>query len=798
MMMRSAYQEMRQGLAALAAALDRESSILQFVPERMFPQLFNRLLTQGGVPSLLAKAVDAAAADYRRPWLRLLNPPAQCPAPVRMYRGHAAGVRYCAFSPDGRWIASSDHGGTVVVWAAGSSELVLQFQGDDFLSPVLFHPAGDGLLTVGADHTPELRDIRTGAVIRRWTGHAEPVTALAAAPDGRLFLSADRDGAVRIHDLAAAHPGAAGAEEPVRIVRAHDRWIVTAAFHPSGAFFATGYEDGTATVWETATGRQAAAIAGDGARLTYCGFDPAGRHLVTGTSRGALRVYESTSGRLVLQRLNPECNMFSGSFSPDGARFASGGLRRLTIWETATWTMRVSLQGHGGSIEACAFSPDGRCAVSGSVDGKVALWDVTEVEIERGGDPADTPSSISDLAFDSAGDGLVTSDMDGAVRVWDGRTGRPLRILARAGPAHDPVWLTCIALSADGRWVAAGSIEAEPCVRVWDAQTGAEAACFRGHADAVNACAFSPDGRLLASADNDSIVKIWDLEAGAEQASLRGRTLSSCPNHAFDCAFSPDGDAVIAAFLDGGIRLWTVSRDATGKARIAPEAGELLRHGTAILSCAFSPDGRRIIWSDDCGWIGIIDRASGRLVRQADVHKNGSESCGFSPDGFTVVSGVWVDDVLRLSDADTLRPVALATGFTGGVKACAFSPDGERIAAGGAAGQLALFRIENAARVDPDYDRAVEAAIAEGRLASLRPESLRIPQAYIELIPLSLIRRARVLPVLLREGTLYLAAAAPPDAFTHDEILFVTGCRKIQPVIVPAGWLARLTTGHLG
>jgi len=794
----SVNQEMRRGLAALEAAVDRESSILQFVPERMFPQLFNRLQVQSGVPALLAEALDAAATGYRRPWLRLLNPPAERSSLVRMYRGHAAGVRYCAFSPDGRWIASSDYGGTVIVWAAGSSEQVRQFQGDNYLSPVLFHPAGDGLLAVGAGHMPELRDSRTGAVIRRWTGHAEPVTALAVAPDGRLFLSAGRDGAVRIHDLAAARSGAAGPDEPVRIVRAHDRWIVAAAFHPSGAFFATGCADGTAAVWDTATGRQAAAIAGDGARLTFCGFDPAGRHLVIGTSRGALRLHESATGRLVQQGLNPGRGIHSGAFSPDGTRFASGGLRRLTIWETEAWTVCASLPGHGGGIEACAFSPDGRCVASGSVDGKVALWDVAGIEPGRSGDPADTPSSITDLVYDSAGDRLVTTDMDGAVRIWDGRTGRPVRILARAGPPHDPAWLRCVALSADGRWVAAGSSEAEPCVRVWDARTGAEAACFRGHADAVNACAFSPDGRLLASADNDATVKIWDLAAGAERASLRGRTLPDCPNHAFDCAFSPDGESVIAAFLDGRIRLWTTGRDAPETAGTYRDAGELLRHDTAILSCGFSPDGRRIIWSDDSGRIGVIDRASGRLVRQAEAHKNGCESCGFSPDGFTVVSGVWVDDVLRLSDADTLRFIAAATGFTGGVKACAFSPDGERIAAGGAAGQLALFRIENAAWVDPDFDRTIAAAIAERRLTELRPESLRIPRAYCELIPRSLIRRARLLPILLREGTLYLAAAAPPDAFTHDEILFVTGCRQIRPVIVPAEWLARLTACHLG
>ena len=60
-----------------------------------------------------------------------------------------------------------------------------------------------------------------------------------------------------------------------------------------------------------------------------------------------------------------------------------------------------------------------------------------------------------------------------------------------------------VAISPDGRFVAAGSLDC--VVRLWDTQTGKHVESFKGHDDSVYSVAFSPDGKTLASGSLDKV-----------------------------------------------------------------------------------------------------------------------------------------------------------------------------------------------------------------------------------------------------------------------------------------------------
>ncbi len=155
--------------------------------------------------------------------------------------------------------------------------------------------------------------------------------------------------------------------------------------------------------------------------------------------------------------------------------------------------------------------------------------------------------------------------------------------------------------SPDGRRIVSASNDTT--VRLWDVASDKELAKFE-HDSGVNSASFSPDGRRVVSASNDTTVRLWDVASGKELAKFE---------HDFgvnSAAFSPDGKTIVSVSRDDSVRLWDIASHNQTMLKGASKTEWL---GSLVYSAAFTPDGR-IVSASDNTTIRFWDVASGKKL----------------------------------------------------------------------------------------------------------------------------------------------------------------------------------------
>ena len=325
---------------------------------------------------------------------------------LSLLTGHIGSVERIAFSPDGKTIASGGQDNALRLWDVETQTEIGTLEGHTGgPNSLFFSPDGRTLTSRDDDQTLRLWDVKTQTQIHTLEGYTGTVESVSFSPDGRTLASGGQDNSVRLWDVAT--------RAEIGTLFGHTGYVSSVSFSPDGKTIASGSHDGTVRLWDVETQTEIGLLEGHIWPVSSVSFSPDGKTIASGSNNNInnnvrtiynnwgydspVRIWDMDT-QTEIGRLAGSSNSYSRiSFSPDGqtiARmytwvdysvdlwdvdtqkrkqvysnneiFVRRVLDEYTIWDVL-WVIAAQaenihtiLEGHTGTVESVAFSPDGK------------------------------------------------------------------------------------------------------------------------------------------------------------------------------------------------------------------------------------------------------------------------------------------------------------------------------------------------------------------------------------------------------------------------------------------------------
>lgn len=417
--------------------------------------------------------------------------------------------------------------------------------------------------------------------------------------------------------------------------------------------------------------------------------------------------------RLGTVRFRHGNSIYRAALSADGRLLATAGGHPMThVWDVATG--KAAWQFKTGTYDEVALAPDGKLLAVGGSQG-VFIYDLATGKQVR------QMKLFQVFALDFAANGktLAIGLLEGDVYLYDAETGLQKAHLQKQfakmapKPGGRQLVLRAVLFSPDGRLLATADDVNE--IILWDVASQKQLGTLLDNGKYINALAFTPDSARLASGGEDQVVRIWDVQSGKVRHRCQGHqgAISSL-------AFAADGKTLASGSgyspRRGGkhelhaFRLWDA---ATGR--------ELAKWGgcgeEGVAAVFFAKDRRSLISAGE-GSIRHWDLATKKEIQEFGGHTSGVWALAFSPDGKHLATGGG-DHTIRLWDLASTKEVRRLIGCSGGVDDLVFSPNGKVLYSGSRDGMVRFWEVfsgKATGQFKNDDDRVSVAVSRDGTL----------------------------------------------------------------------------------